>query len=105
MRKNTQTIKKELRDSKAITECACRFGVIGDPTRMKICWLLQHYPELAVSEIAELLDVSISAISHSLKKLKAYELVESRRDFRKVFYRLADSDFSQIIKRSLPKTW
>ncbi len=102
MRKDKQAIKKELKNSKAIKECACRFGVVGDPTRMKICWLLRHYPELTVSEIAELLDVSISAVSHSLKKLKAYALVESRRDFRQVFYRLTNSNFNEVIKQSLP---
>lgn len=103
MIKNRKTIKRELRDSQVISACACRFGIIGDPTRMKICWLLQHYPELTVSEIAELLGASVSAVSHSLKKLKDNELVESRREFRQVFYRFKDKAMSQIIKQSLPK--
>lgn len=103
MIKDKKIIKRNLRNNKAIEDCACRFGIVGDPTRMKICWLLRHYPELTVSEIAELLGVSVSAVSHSLKKLKENEIVESRRDFRKVFYRLTDSEFSQTIKQSLPK--
>ncbi|MBI4050306.1 MAG: winged helix-turn-helix transcriptional regulator [Candidatus Doudnabacteria bacterium] len=102
MRKDKRIIKKQLRDNKAIEECACRFGIVGDPTRMKICWLLHHYPELSVSGIAELLGVSVSAVSHSLKKLKQNEIVEARRSFRQVFYRLKDTDFNKIIKQSLP---
>ncbi|MBI2062218.1 MAG: winged helix-turn-helix transcriptional regulator [Candidatus Yanofskybacteria bacterium] len=73
-------IRRELRSKKALTECACDFSILGDLTRMKICYLLCKYKELSVSEIAEVVGVSISAVSHSLKA--------SRRDFKTVFYRL-----------------
>lgn len=101
MRKDTQTIKKELRDSKAIKECACRFGVVGDLNRLKICYLLCHHPELSVSEIAKAAGMTISAASHSLKKLRGAGLVKNRRDFRQVFYRFKDNQFAKLIKESL----
>ena len=63
-------IKKELANEKAVLECAEQFGLVGDPTRMKICWLLCKHPELSVREIADMLTVSISVVSHSLKKLR-----------------------------------
>lgn len=81
-------IRRELRSKKALTECACDFSILGDLTRMKICYLLCKYKELSVSEIAEVVGVSISAVSHSLKALRKCCLVKSRRDFKTVFYRL-----------------
>ena len=101
--KDKKTIKEEFRNNSAIEQCAVHFGVVGDPTRMKICWLLCKHPELSVGEIAELLGASVSVVSHSLKRLKNHDLVETRRDHKQIFYRLADTDFNKIIKRSLPK--
>lgn len=94
-------IKKELANEKAVLECAEQFGLVGDPTRMKICWLLCKHPELSVGEIADMLTVSISVVSHSLKKLRENDLVESRRDHKTVFYKLANTDFNKVLKKSL----
>jgi len=56
MRSNVQLnkIKKELVDNEAIDRCARQCGVIGDQTKLKICYLLRHHPELNVTNIAEL---------------------------------------------------
>ena len=97
----TKYIRKELGNEQAIMACAERFGLVGDPTRMKICWLLCHLKELSVSDIADTLNVSVSVVSHSLKRLKEYELVESRRDHRQVFYALKRSDFGKVLRASL----
>ena len=96
-----QPINKELENEEAIIECAQQFGLVGDPTRMKICWLLCKHQELPVGEIAEILDVSISVISHSLKRLRQNQLVNSRRDYKQVYYSLANCNFNQILKKSL----
>ena len=97
----TSKIKKELENEDAVLQCAGRFGLVGDPTRMKICWLLCNHKELSVSEIADTLGVSVSVVSHSLKKLKENNMVETRQDHKRVFYSLADTDFTSIIKDSL----
>lgn len=94
-------LKKELNNKKAIEACARRFGVIGDATRLKICYLLCHHPELSVSEIADAVGVSLSAVSHSLKKLKSANLVKSRREFRTVYYSFANEGFAEIIKSQI----
>ncbi len=94
-------IKKELGDEKAIVQCAEQFGLVGDPTRMKICWLLCKHKKLSVSDIADILGVSISVVSHSLKRLKQNNLVETRQKHKHVFYSLAETDFTSIIKKSL----
>jgi len=97
----TKKIKKELQNEAAITQCAEQFGLVGDPTRMKICWLLCKHPELSVGEIASVLKVSVSVVSHSLKKLREHDIVQSRRDYKTVFYRLSDNKFNKILRTSL----
>jgi len=97
----TNNIKKELANEKAVLRCAGQFGLVGDPTRMKICWLLCQHKELSVGDIAEILGVSVSVVSHSLKKLKQNDLVESRQEYKHVFYSLADTGFTNIIRNSL----
>ncbi|MBI2607874.1 MAG: helix-turn-helix transcriptional regulator [Candidatus Doudnabacteria bacterium] len=100
---NIIKLKKELSDKQLIARCAKEFGVVGDATRMKICYLLCHHPELTVSEIAQACGLTVSAASHALKKLRSIGLVQSRRQFRSVFYRLSGSKFSQVIKQSLER--
>ncbi len=99
--RDIQQIKKELRDQKAIIQCANEFNVIGDLTRLKICYLLCRHKELSVGEIAEIIGISISAVSHTLKKLQTAEMVESRRDFRNVYYQLKKSHLVKTIKERL----
>lgn len=94
-------LKKELANQELIARCAKEFGVVGDFNRMKICYLLCRHRELTVSEMAQACDMTISAVSHTLKKLKNIGLVQSRREFRSVFYRLKDGKFSRVIKQSL----
>lgn len=94
-------IKKELENEVAILQCAEQFGLVGDPTRMKICWLLCKHKELSVSDIADILGVSISAVSHSLKKLKQNEMVNVRREHKQAFYTLSDTPFTKVVRSSL----
>lgn len=95
------TLRRELQDNRKIEACAVRFGTTGDRTRMKICYLLCHYPELSVSEIARIIDAPISTVSHSLKKLKAIQLVENRRHAKEVLYSLSDNPFAVVIREQL----
>ncbi|TAK04176.1 ArsR family transcriptional regulator [Patescibacteria group bacterium] len=99
--RNVQQIKKELKDKKAILQCAKEFNMVGDPTRLKICYLLCRHGELSVGEIAEIIGVSISAVSHTLKKLKEADIVENRRDFRTVYYQLKQSSLANMLKDRL----
>jgi len=91
-------IKKELRSRKELLECAKQLGVVGDATRVKICYLLCHYPELNVSDMAEIIDTSVSVVSHSVKKLLELELVTRRKEAQTVFYSLSDNSFIKTLK-------
>jgi DNA-binding transcriptional ArsR family regulator len=94
-------IKTELAQSARVIACAKRFGTIGDPTAMRICYLLRNHPELSVGEIAELVGVSISAASRSLKKMREAEFVQARRDKKTVFYRLQNNSCTRIVLSEL----
>lgn len=75
--------------------------MVGDPTRLKICYLLCRHKELSVGEIADIIGVSISAVSHTLKKLQEADIVENRRDFRNVYYQLKKTPFVEMLKERL----
>ena len=97
MAKNLTEIKKELKDKDVLERCARQFGVIGDLTRLKICYTLCSYPELSVNELAEAVGVSPSAVSHALAKLKDIQVVKSRRENQNIFYSLKGNKFTKLI--------
>lgn len=92
-------IKRELKNKKDLVACAQQLGVVGDTTRLKICYLLCKYPEISVSEMADILETSVSVVSHSVKKLLELELVTRRKEAQTVYYSLKNSDFTETLKR------
>lgn len=93
-----QRIRKELRNKEELLECAKQLGVVGDATRLKICYLLCKYPEISVSEMADILGTSVSVVSHSVKKLLELNLVQRRKESQTVYYSLADNNFIKTLK-------
>ncbi len=91
-------IKKELKNKKELLNCAKQLGVVGDATRLKICYLLCRHPEFNVSDMAEILDTSVSVVSHSVKKLLQLGLVERRKEAQTVYYSLKDNDFNKTLR-------
>ena len=76
------------------------FKVFGDSTRIKILYVLFE-AEMCVCDIAQLLNMNQSAISHQLKILKQNRLVKSRREGKAVFYSLADGHVRTIINQGM----
>jgi len=95
---NNEQIKKELKNRGELLNCARQLGVVGDPTRLKICYILCHYPEISVGEMAGILEVSVSVVSHSLKKLLKLQLVERRKEAQTVYYSLSSTNFTKTLK-------
>lgn len=91
-------IKRALEDKNKLLACARQLGVVGDATRLKICYLLCHYPELSVGEMAKILATTHSVVSHSLKKLLNLQLVRRRKESQTVFYSLTKSDFNKTLR-------
>lgn len=76
------------------------FKVFGDSTRLKIMFALQCR-EMCVYDIAALLGMSQSAISHQLRILKQMDLVKNRREGKTIFYAPADDHIVSIMRQGL----
>ena len=87
-------------DEDQLYDLAEVFKVFGDSTRIKILYVLFE-AELCVCDIAQLLNMTQSAISHQLRILKQNRLVKNRRDGKSVFYSLADSHVKTIISQGM----
>jgi ArsR family transcriptional regulator, lead/cadmium/zinc/bismuth-responsive transcriptional repressor len=76
------------------------FKVFGDSTRIKILWALDR-SEMCVCDLAVLLNMTKSAISHQLKTLRQDKLVKYRRDGKSVYYSLQDEHVKNILEIGL----
>ena len=66
------------------------FKLLGDPTRVRLFWLLCHCEE-CVLNLSVMMNMSSPALSHHLKLLKACGLIVSRREGKEVYYRASDN--------------
>ena len=89
-------VEKNMPDETLLYDLAEIFKVFGDSTRIKILYCLFE-AEMCVCDIATLLEMTTSAISHQLKVLKQARLVKFRREGKTVFYSLADDHVRTII--------
>lgn len=89
-------VQREVPDEEVLYDLAELFKVFGDSTRIKILYVLFE-SEMCVCDIAQLLNMNQSAISHQLRVLKQNQLVKYRRDGKTVFYSLADEHVRTIL--------
>ena len=89
-----------IKDEEILFDLADLFKVFGDSTRLRIMNVLFSGPT-CVCEIAEVLDMSQSSISHQLKRLKDNNLVSSKRSGRSIYYELADDHVKTIFMTGL----
>ena len=89
-------VKSHMPDEDELYGLAELFKVFGDSTRIRILYALFE-ADICVCDLAELLGMTQSAISHQLKILKQAKLVKSRREGRTVIYYLADEHVRMII--------
>ncbi len=89
-----------LPDKETLERIAELFKGFGDPTRVHILSLLQER-ELCVTDIAEAVALSQSAISHQLRILKQMHLIKFRRDGKNILYSLADDHVKTILQMGL----
>ncbi len=74
------------------------FKMLGNPTRIRILLLLMEQ-DANVSDLAEQLGMTQSAVSHQLNLLKSNKLVKRRRDGKMIFYALADEHVEMVIEK------
>lgn len=95
-----ETVKKLLPADEVLYDLAELFKIFGDSTRVKILYALLE-SELCVCDIAKLMEVSQSAVSHQLRVLKNSKLVKFRREGKTVFYSLADDHVVRILSQGM----
>ena len=90
------SVNADMPDEDLLYDLAELFRIFADSTRIKILYVLFE-AEMCVCDIAELLGMTQSAISHQLRLLKQSKLVKFRRDGKTVYYSLADDHVRTII--------
>lgn len=94
--KRVKKVQKVMKSSEAITALAETFKILGDPTRIKIAFALSK-EELCVCDIANLLGVSQSVVSHSLRTLRQMKLVRFRKEGKIAYYTLDDEHINNLL--------
>lgn len=95
-----ERIKGEMPDSSVLYELSDFFKIFGDSTRVSILFVIDR-GEICVCDIAEILGMTKSAVSHQLKILRQSKLISYRKSGKNVFYSLADDHVKDIIEKAL----
>ena len=76
------------------------FKLLGDPTRLRLFWILCHREE-CVLNLSAMMGMSSPALSHHLRILKSYDLVNSRREGKEVYYRASEDPRTHALHQSM----
>ena len=88
-------VKKKFPDDELLGDLSDFFKVIGDGTRIRILWALD-VTEMCVCDIANVLNMTKSAVSHQLRALREADLVKFRKSGKEVLYSLSDNHVKEI---------
>ena len=91
-------VNETLPEETELYDLAELFKVFGDSTRIRILFVLFE-AEVCVCDLAKVLNMTQSAISHQLRILKQNKLVKNRREGKSIFYSLADDHVRSIINQ------
>lgn len=98
---NPDIIEKiEMYDLNKLLDLAEFFKVMGDGTRVKLLWALEQ-AEMCVNDLAVLLDMTKSAVSHQLKILRSAKLVKAEKRGKNVYYSLSDNHVKTVLEMAL----
>lgn len=95
-----ESVRSQLPPDELLYDLAELFKIFGDSTRIKILYALLER-ELCVCDIAKLMDVTQSAVSHQLRVLKHSKLVKFRREGKTIYYSLADEHVIRILSQGM----
>jgi ArsR family transcriptional regulator len=94
------SVREGIPDAAALSDLAELYKLFSDPTRLKILMSLSQH-ELCVCDLAALIEMNQSAVSHQLRLLKQGRLVKSRREGKTIFYSLADSHVMTVLAQGM----
>ena len=93
-------VSKKMPPEEHFFDLADFFKVFGDSTRVRILWALNE-SEMCVCDIAVLLNMTKSAVSHQLRQLRSADLVRTRRDGKVIYYSLSDDHVREIFEMAV----
>ena len=93
-------VQQNLPPEEQLLQLAELFKVFGDGTRVRILFVLFE-AEVCVCDLAKLLGMTQSAVSHQLRILKQAHLIRARRDGKTIFYSLADDHVATLLKQGM----
>jgi len=91
-------IKRNLAEQRGLKTLADSLGVAGNLQRLKILYLLHAHKEMCVCDLAEILELSDSAASQHLRKLKDKNMVKTRRERQTIYYSLVENVFTSNLR-------
>ena len=94
--KKVRRVERAMKPARAVAALAETFKVLGDQTRVKIVFALAR-EELCVCDLSNLLGVSQSAVSHSLRALRQLKLVRFRKEGKIAYYMLDDEHIAHLL--------
>ena len=94
--RKVKRVQRAMKQDQAVTTLAETFKLLGDPTRIKIAFALSR-EELCVCDLSNLLGVSQSAVSHSLRALRQMRLVRFRKEGKIAYYALDDDHIAHLL--------
>ena len=93
-------VSQEMPSEDVLFDLSELFKVFGDSTRIRILTVLRRH-EMCVCDLATILSMNQSAISHQLRILKQARLISARREGKQVFYSLADDHVHQLLDTAI----
>ena len=96
-RRAAEDARRSIHDRETLQGLTQIFKMLGDDTRLKICLVLSRQ-ELCVGDVAGIVGMSESAVSHQLRIMKAMRLVTYRKEGKMTFYMLNDEHIEELIR-------
>lgn len=93
-------VKPNMPEMNMLYDLSDFFKVMGDSTRIQLLWALEE-SDMCVNDLAVLLNMTKSAVSHQLKVLKTAKLVRSEKNGKNVYYSLNDHHVKMILEKAL----
>ncbi len=97
---NESDLLRNMPDLDVVRTVAEAMKQLGDPSRLRIFWLLCHYEECVIN-IAAATGMTSPAVSHHLRLLKGAGLITSRREGKEMYYRASDTPMTEKLHRTI----
>ena len=97
-------LRGEMPADDVLDDVKVRFAALADRTRLKVLFALVEGDELCVCDVAHVLNMSVSAASHHLRKMRDLKILKYRNDGKMAYYSIADRSISKLVRQALGRS-